>query len=68
MNRERLTAKLNAYGVGKVSLNLRSYLITKKQTRKINLLYSEFEEVISGVPQGSIFGRLLFHRYICDVF
>ena len=35
---------------------------------RINNTYSGFEEIISGVPQGSIVGRILFNAFLNDFF
>ena len=47
---------------------INSYLKGRKQRTKINSSYSAFAEILFGVPQGSILGRLLFNIYICDFF
>ena len=43
-----------------------SYLKDRKQCVEINNKQSEFDTVISGVPQGSIFGPILFNTFFND--
>ena len=45
-----------------------SYLKNRKQRTKIISTYSCWEEIIFGVPQGSIPGSLLFNIFLCDLF
>ena len=63
-----LLAKLNAYGFSLPTLRLmQSYLSNKKQRTEINSEFSSWEEILFGVPQGSILGSLLCNIFLCDL-
>ena len=54
-----LIAKLEAYGLGKGSLNLLlDYLSFRKQRTKVCSAYSKWSNIRGGIPQGSILGPL----------
>ena len=64
-----LIEKLHAYGIDMKSLRfLYSYLNDRKQRVKFNNKYSSFEEILFGVPQGSILGPLFFNLFISNLF
>ena len=64
-----IIAKLVAYGIERKTLRLiYSDLKGRKQCVKINNTYSDYNEIISGVPQGSILGPILFNFSINDLF
>ena len=64
-----LIAKLNSYGFDYNSLKLiNSYLTDRKQRVRVNSKYSSWNDIIFGVPQGSILGPLLFNIYLNDIF
>ena len=64
-----IIAKLAAYGIKRKNLRLiYSYLKGWKQCVKINNTYSDYNEISSGVPQGSILGPILFNLSINNLF
>ena len=64
-----LIAKLHAYGFSFETLTfLNSYLRNRKQCVKINNICSDFLKILSGVPQGSILGPILFNIFLNDLF
>ena len=64
-----LLAKLKVYGFSIQALSLlQSYLCNRFQRSIITSSFSSWNEMISGIPQGSILGPLLFNILLNDIF
>ena len=64
-----LICKLSAYGLSDNATKLLlSYLSNRKQQIRIGNIVSTWANIQKGVPQGSIFGPLLFYAFINDIF
>ena len=69
INHELLIAKLQVYGSSLDALKvLLSYLQDRWQRVQINTAFSSWTQLLKGVPQGSVFGPMLFNIYINDIF
>ena len=61
INQKNLWAKPLEYGVKGICLKcFQSYLKEPRQSVQVNFVFSDFLNLLVGVPQGSVFGPLLF--------
>ena len=64
-----MIAKLNAYGFDKTFTEyLKDYLSHRHLKININKTFSNWTNILDGVPQGSISGPLFFNVFLCDLF
>ena len=66
LSHDLLIAKLHAYGLDLTSLKIvQDYLTNKKRRAKLNSVFCSCEKILSGAPQGSLLGPLLFNIFMC---
>ena len=63
-----IVQKVKAYGLPEHACQLmHNYLSDRKQRVKLGNIVSQWQNIIKGVPQGSILGPLIFNIFINDI-
>ena len=63
-----MIAKLPAYGFNKTSTEyLKAYLSYRKLKIKKNKMFSNWTNILHGVPQGSMLSPQVFNVFLCDL-
>ena len=60
--------KLAAYEAERDNSRLNSYLKCRKKCEKLNIIYGDYNQIISSVSQGSVLHPICFNLSINDLF